>query len=335
MKPSNAAVIALLNAGALSYYTSDIYALTTVNGPVALLTTADFDVLGPPASALGSATTSGFTTVYSCGSIGSGSPKIDLKQSKVQGHWIKGLDADQWQVALLPTTQDPFTGAYTYPDVIGGTPWMTACQAGLFDGAAVQVARAYWAAAPTVPFSAASRTCVGVVQIFAGLIGNVDCNETICVLTLNDYRYLLSTSIPRNLIMPACKRTLFDSRCNNAGALPPASFQQSGTALAGSTQQNVVATPPAPTGSGSYTQGRMLWTSGANNTFSRTIAAWDGVKNFQPQIPWFFPVSAGDTFSIWPGCDKSLGAGGCGGFNNTANYGGMPFVPVPEITIGG
>lgn len=318
MKPTNAAVTALLNARPVSFHSCDLYTIATVNGPVVRLCTADFDAIDLAAF------------VYSCGAINSGFPKIDLKSSRVTGHSKRGLDSDTWVVALAPTTQDPWSMAFTYPDVVGGTPWFQACRAGLFDGAAVTVQRAYYAAPPVPPYTAASRTCVGTITIFAGIMGAVDCTQTVCRFTLNDYKYLLGMSMPRNLIQPSCRHALFDTRCTLAAA----SYAANATALYASARQSVIARPAAPAGSGTYQLGRMLCTSGANGTFQRTIAAWDGVQTFQPNVPWPFPIAAGDGFTFWPGCDKSLGAGGCGGFANKINFGGMPRVPVPEIQIG-
>jgi hypothetical protein len=287
-------------------------------------------VIGPAPSAFGAAATSGFATTYSCGSIGSGLPKIDLKQSKVQGKWTRGLDSDQWQVAILPTTQDPWSGEFTYPDLAGGTPWLAACIAGLFDGAIVSVARAYFAAPPVPPYSVASQTCVGVVFVFYGIVGTVDASETICVFTINDFKYLLSLTMPRNLIQASCRHTLFDSRCT----LNAASYAQTATAMAGSTPQLLIAEPAAPAGSGTYQMGLVKCTSGANATFSRMTTSWDGVSQFQPQYPWPFAIAAGDSFIFYPGCDKSLGAQGCSGFNNVPNFlGPGVFAPVPEIQM--
>jgi hypothetical protein len=324
MKAASPALAALLTAaiaeGATSQlYSADLYTITPNSGPVVRLCTADFDAFD------------NLGNVYSCGSIGSGLPKIDLRQSHVQGKWTRGLDDDQWSVALLPTTQDPFSGALTFPDVYGGTPWLAACRAGLFSGAAVQVARAYWSAPPTPPYSVASRTCVGSVVVYAGIVGEVDATQTLCFFNFSSYKYLLSMNMPRNLIQASCVHQLFDARCT----LSAASFAKTATALGGSSQYSVVAAPAAPGGSGTYTQGRMLGTSGLNAGLQRTIVSWSG-SAFQPQYPWPFAVAVGDGFTFWPGCDKSMGAGGCGagGFNNLVNFRGQPFTPTPEIQIG-
>jgi hypothetical protein len=334
VKNANAAVISLLSAIPPTFHVVDFYSFGLTGGITINLCNGDFDALGPPPSAFASATTSGFTTQYYCGSINSGYPKIDLKQSKVQGKWSRGLDSDEWKVALLPTVQDPFTGAYTYPDVIGGTPWFQGIDAGFFDSASISVARAYYASPPTpaqiIAGSVAARTCVGTILIFQGLVGAVDCNETICALTCNDYKYLLDALMPRNLIQMECKNNLFDTRCT----LTAATYAKTAVALSGSSASIVYAAPAAPGGSGSYVRGRMIGTSGANATFQRQIAGWDGASAFTPQQSWAFPVAPGDGFTFYPGCDKSNGSGGCAGFANLPNFRGFPNVPPPEIQIG-
>jgi len=322
MKAASPALVALLNAAIAEAATSplysvDLYTFTPINGPVIRLCTGDFDAIDNAGN------------VYSCGSIGSGYPKIDLKQSKTQGRWTRGLDDDPWTVALLPTVQDPFTGEFTYPDVFGSTPWLAACRAGLFASAGVQVARAYWAAPPTGPYTVAARTCVGSVVVYGGTIGEVDAIATLCVFNCSSHKYALSMNMPRNLVQASCRHRLFDARCT----LNAASFAKTATALAGSTQYSVLASPATPGGSGSFAQGRMLCTSGANAGLQRTIVARAG-NAFQPQYPWPFAVSVGDGFTFYPGCDKSMGAGGCGGFANIVNFLGQPFTPQPEIQIG-
>jgi hypothetical protein len=149
---------------------------------------------------------------------------------------------------------------------------------------------------------------------------------------INDYNYLMQTLMPRNLIMPSCRHTLFDSRCT----LTAASFVQSAVALAGSTRQKLLASPAAPGGSHTWQLGRITGTSGANNGISVTVASWNGSTGFQPQYPFPFNIAAGDGFNFYPGCDKSIGNGGCGsgGFNNISNFGGFPYVPVPTMQIG-
>jgi hypothetical protein len=121
---------------------------------------------------------------------------------------------------------------------------------------------------------------------------------------------------------------LFDLGCG----LVAASFAVNGAVTAGSTQASIVSQGIAkPGGSGTYTLGRMVFTSGLNNTFQRFITNWDGNATLTLINPLPFAVAIGDSFTIYPGCDKSYAATtGCAGFNNQVNYGGTPFVPPAE-----
>jgi hypothetical protein len=96
----------------------------------------------------------------------------------------------------------------------------------------------------------------------------------------------------------------------------------------------LLAAAAIPGGSKTYLQGRVVCTSGGNAGLQRTITSWDGVSTFQVQYPWPFAIAVGDGFAFYPGCDKSMGSGGCSGFNNLVNFGGQPWTPAPELQIG-
>ena len=308
---------ALIYAG--NFVSWRIYTFMLANGGVIRLSTADFDIV----DTLGN--------VFSCGSLGSGMPKIDSKDSKVQSSIKAGIgQVSTWQVYILPTIMDPFTGALTFPDVVGGTPWTVACAAGFFDGCAVEIQTAYFASVPTAPLSAAARTALGTTIDFVGVVGQIDLNETVTIFNINDYNRLINAPFPRYLYQSSCRNLLFDAKCG----LLSSAFAQTGTVLAGSTAAAIKATPAAPGGSGSYQLGQITFTSGQNSGFSRLVTSWDGVSSFQLLYPLPYAPAVGDTFTVTPGCDKSLGASGCGGFSNTLNFNGEPYTPLPEIMLG-
>ena len=328
MKTVSPTLATLINSGA--FFNWDLYKISCTSGLVIRLTTADFDVIDTD------------TNVYSCGSIGSGHPKIDAAKSRVRGHWKRGLDSDEWNVTIMPQVVDPFTGAYTYPDVAGGTPWLTACRVGLFDNAEVVVSRAYFPT-PTDPefsddFGAdfdtgpllPSRACTGSLVIFRGFVDTIDLRESSSIFTIRDYKSLLSITLPRNVYQSACRHQLFDSGCTLAAA----SFARSGEPAFNGSAQNVIrAGPPAAPGSGTWQLGRIVFTSGANQGFQRTIGSWDGQYAFTLVSPFPFPITAGDQMTFYPGCDKQLST--CQSFGNRLNFGGEPWIPAPEVTLGG
>ena len=93
--------------------------------------------------------------------------------------------------------------------------------------------------------------------------------------------------------------------------------------------------PPQTASSSYYSGGTITFTSGKNNGVSRVIEAYEnsgagGIVVVHPLLP-NKPV-AGDTFNITPGCDRQMST--CNQkFNNLANFGGEPFVPIPETVI--
>lgn len=307
---SPGALVALINSKNFVYATLYTITLFGAQGTIRI-TDADVDI------------------AYNGLSFSSKGPFVDLQNSKATAHWKRGLDVDNWTLAVLPRAVDPVTGA-AYPDQIGSTPWIAAARAGALDGADIQVDRAYFAAWPQ-PYRAVA-TPVGVLTVFAGRPAEVDCTDVIVVITVNDYRELLLEKLPRNLFQAGCGHTLFDSGC----ALTAASFARTGAVIAGSGNSNrflyLSASVIPPLGSGDYTLGRIVMTSGLNAGFSRTIVSWNPTSNTASLLnPLPFNVVLGDTCTIYPGCQKTQAA--CTAFGNLANYNGNDFVPDATTAI--
>jgi hypothetical protein len=314
------ALITLFNsvvAGSANLWIWRLYTITLFGGGVIRFADADFDI---------KATSSTGPLAIAGQTYPSSTVRVDLKQSKTQAHWKIGLDTDQYVLALMPRPFDPVTGA-AFPDTIGGVPWLQAAQSGALDAADFQVDEAYFGTLPMWPMPPGGATPVGCRTIFAGVIAEVDTTNAIAVLTVNDYRYLFQFTMPRHYYEGQCRHTLFDVGCT----LNAANFAVPGSAAAGSTQQTVVASGLAtPQGSGTYTLGRIVFTSGLNATFQRTIRNWDGANTLLLFNPLPFAVAAGDTFNVYPGCNKTFAA--CGQFGNQLNYGGQPWIPAPEVS---
>ena len=63
---------------------------------------------------------------------------------------------------------------------------------------------------------------------------------------------------------------------------------------------------------------------------SRTVKSYAGGQ-FVFILPLPYDPTVGDTFSVYPGCDKTQAV--CQSkFNNVARFRGFPFIPVPETT---
>jgi hypothetical protein len=82
---------------------------------------------------------------------------------------------------------------------------------------------------------------------------------------------------------------------------------------------------------GYYDNGQIVFTSGPNAGLTKAVKQYFG-RTFFFNSPLPFMPNAGDTFTAYPGCDKTQNT--CTSrFNNLANFGGFPYVPVPETAI--
>jgi hypothetical protein len=306
---SSGALLALLFAtgpSARSFAYFDLYTITCVQGPVLKYTTCDRDVGYSPSN------------FWAANTVRIGSPS----QQGALFHAKVGLDVDIWQALFMPRAADDISGA-AYPDLIGSTPWLAAAAAGALDGASVTVDRAYFAV-PMPPPQALPLSPLGVLRLFAGRVAEVDLGRTAASLTINSHLELLNVQIPRNLFQAGCRHRLYDAGCT----LNAADFASGGTCTAGSSRFQLISTIPAPIGSGTFTLGRVMMTSGLNAGFSRAVRSWAVGVNIYFVAPLPFNVAIGDTFLAYAGCDKALAT--CDLFANRLNFGGEPFIPSPE-----
>ena len=330
MKPAAPALISLINsviAGTGAMTDFDLYTITDFAGNVYRYTTADFPI------SCGSGTN--FAGLPQPSGLYSPLVRVDQMSSKTQAHWKVGLDADQWVVVMMPRPFDLATGA-AFPDLIGSVPFLQALQGGAWDAADVQVDRAYFSSVPTWPMLPGGAVPVGTITIFAGIVAEIDTTNAVAVVTVNDYRSLTQFSMPRHYFQGMCRHMLFDAGCNANGNVNRASFAVSAAAAAASTQAQIVASaalaPPANS-SGTFTLGTLQFTSGLNENFWAFIIQWDGEATLSLLEPLPFAVSPGDTFVAYPGCDKTIAT--CTAFNNFSQFGGEPYIPVPETMTSG
>jgi len=298
-----------------SFVFADLYTFTTVNGgPLLRYAAADRDI------AWGGNTWIHNGPAFDQGASGGSRPT---------GHWKVGLDVDSWNVTVAPRLTDPVTGVAT-PDLIAGQPWLPAVRGGALDGATATVDRAYLSAWPN-DVSAFSKPAapVGVINIFTGRVAAVDVSRTQVGIAINSHLELLDVSMPRRVFQAPCQHTLFDAGCS----LVAASYAVTGTVAAGSTPGLIKANISAPPGSGTYALGRIIFTSGANATFQRSIRSYLAGLPAQLKLvaPLSFPVAVGDGFTAYPGCDKQRET--CSLFGNTANFRGFPYIPAPELSV--
>ena len=218
-----------------------------------------------------------------------------------------GLDVDKQKITVLARTTD----------TIGGIPFLQAIRNGVLDGCEVQRDRAFLTAWGTAP--------VGSVTLFKGRVSTVDSvGRTTAQITVASDLVLLDIDMPRNLYQPTCNHVLFDSGCS----LVKNAWGSAGAVGSGATALIV----PWAASSSAFAQGTITFTSGANtgvtaNIKSATASALT-LSYPLPNVP-----AAGDGFTAYQGCDHTLAT--CQAkFNNSGNFRGFPFVPVPETAFG-
>lgn len=275
------------------FFAADLYTFTLVGGGVLRYCGGDRDI------------TSGGNLFTAQG------PRIDRKDNKAKCHWKVGVEVDTLVFDVMPQATD----------LVNGQPFLAACVQGAFDGAELQLERGFMASY--------GDTSVGTVIMFVGRVAEIDLGRAVATFTINSHLELLNLQQPRNLWQPGCVNSLGDASCG----VDLAAYGVGGSAAAGSSQSVVPAS--LGQGSGYFDQGKIAFTSGANAGLTRSVKSW--VAGSPGSIALLAPLpnapAAGDAFTIYPGCDKTLGGNGCAKFSNTARFKGYPYVPDPETAV--
>ncbi len=215
----------------------------------------------------------------------------------------------------LEITTLQFTITARDQDTIEGIPAIQFLAGGGFTGAIVKLETAVMLASTD---ASAGLVVEGVWEILgADEIGRSSAKFTASALTNR-----LKQMIPKPLLGPSCQWVLFSPGCG----LNQSSFAVAGTVHSGTTANKLVSGLANP--SGYFTQGKLQFTSGAG------AGRWFAIRiyasgNIFPVKNFGFTPNVGDTFTAYPGCDKTVST--CKNtFNNLVNIYAFPSVPVPE-----
>lgn len=132
-----------------------------------------------------------------------------------------------------------------------------------------------------------------------------------------------------------CRVDLFSTKCG----VNRAAFAENGTvtgltdgSLGASSDNRVFFTSVTSFSDGYFDYGEIDWTSGAN--IGRTVEIRSHLASGRIEL-WEsmgLDITAGDGFTIYPGCDKSIDT--CRGkFNNILNFRGEPYVPGNDAVL--
>ncbi|HJT07365.1 MAG TPA: DUF2163 domain-containing protein, partial [Stellaceae bacterium] len=211
MKPASAALKALL--ATRSFAVGDLYTFTLIGGGVLRYTSYDTDIVY-----------NGNT--YASG--GQGGPFFDRSDNKAKCHWKIGVEVDTLSFDVIP-------GGAT----VNGQPFLSAVRQGAFDGAELELDRAFFAPPGQGSYPPVTvQPATGTVVLFVGRVAEVDAGRSLATFNINSHLELLNQNLPRNLYQPGCVNTLGDASCGVALA----SFAVTATAGAGSTASVINAT---------------------------------------------------------------------------------------------
>jgi hypothetical protein len=253
----------------------------------------------------------------------SGSLRISGLKMKLE----VGLNVDEQEIKIAASPSD----------TLAGGAFLLGCGQGLLDGATLQRDRAVWAAGGGTSTGGAAAvdamvTPVTVIRMSYGLVSEITkIGRTSVELKVKSPLKLLDINLPRRTYQGSCNWTLFDAGCT----LSKGSYGTSGTVntfpelnnfgWSGGTSPNIGAD-----GWPYYAQGRVLFTSGPLTNLQLLIV-WNDSTNLYTAGMYTLPNS-GDTFTAYPGCNKSIQA--CTlKFSNANNYNGFEFVPPVTLSL--
>lgn len=295
MKTAPAKLIALLNSlgGTAPVYVADLYTLTLLGGAVLRYTSADIDVR------VGANT---FT-----------SRDLKIERSKIK--WSTGVQVDELDVTLWGDASN----------LILGQPFIVVAANGGLDGATLRLDQAFMA-----DWSAAYGDLTNYVlpSQFIGTLSDIEVSRNQVKLKVKSLLELLNIQMPRNVYIPPCIHTLYDAGCG----LNRASFSDSGTVS--SATSTVLTVTGMTRNAGWYDGGYLVWATGANAGVECSIKSSSGSPAIALTVtrPLLSIPVAGDTFTIYAGCDK-LQATCSGKFSNLTKFRGFPYIPAAEVSV--
>jgi uncharacterized phage protein (TIGR02218 family) len=216
-----------------------------------------------------------------------------------------GLQVESLEVDILYDSETRIQGL---------TPGAFA-NAGGFDGARVQVDKFL-----TPSLTDATR---GTVNLFTGVVSDVSAGSGKVNLNVSSDLVYLNAAFPKNYFLPQCNHALFDAGCG----LLKSSFAVSGTVDSGTVTS--ITDAALTQASGYFALGYVVITSGVNAGLTRMVRDFGGGV-----LTLLYPLpdgcAAGDTYTVYPGCDKTQAT--CRDkFGNLTRFRGFPYVPTPEV----
>lgn len=176
------------------------------------------------------------------------------------------------------------------------------------------------------PFFNADGSIAGTVMLFSGYVDIKDGGGLELALEVKSSVQLLNVDYPLRKYYPTCPWNLYGAGC----ALNKESWAAYGTVTAVTDAQTFRCNLSYATGY--YDQGIIEWLTGSNARVTASVKRSMTNGSLSMLMPLESVPVVGDTFRIYPGCDKT--ATTCKNkFNNASHYRGTPYVPLKEALI--
>lgn len=203
------------------------------------------------------------------------------------------------------------------PSFASGPPLQTQVINGLFDGATFFLQRVF------MPTPGDTSTW-GTVDLFLGDAGAATMVGARALVKARAKSSRLDVNAPRNLFQASCRHSFCDAGCTLSAATYTTSRVVGSSPV--STRSVVTSSTVLPILGQTLKGGTLRMTSGVASGQVRSIIA-NGLNAVTLAYPLIAAPSAGDTFTVFQGCDKTATA--CVFYGNFVNYGAFPFVPAP------
>jgi uncharacterized phage protein (TIGR02218 family) len=310
VKPSNTLINNILSSG--QYTVCECYDITLATGQTYHFTSWDYPL-------------SGISVLTKSGTAGPFNYLTGLTIVRDKLTQKLGTEAGNMELLIAPQTDAP-GGAPT----IAGYPIVQAARYGFLDGAKIQLNKLF-----LNPAIGANAIAIGW---FLGTAQDVQTDRFMVHITLDDFlAYLANQQMPRLIFQVGCFHEVYDQGCG----LLKASFTTSGALTSVGDAAHFVTNLTQV--SNYFRYGVLTFTSGVNNGVQGPVNTYtlSGTGAFVMRFPFPAKPSIGDTFTVYPGCDKqqatcsnastAVGAP----FNNLVHFAGQPYVPVPETILDG
>lgn len=197
----------------------------------------------------------------------------------------------------------------------GGVSIKGQLKEGLFDGAAMLYELLY--------MITPGDSSLGTLEIFRGVTSEIEVTGLKSTITCKGKNNLLDQYMPRNVYQLPCNHAFCDPGCT----LLRASFTFPFT-LGGTPTRLFLPWAAAPGSEARFQSGSVEITSGPASGSWRTIVSADS-SGLTLAYPLSSTPLAGDTFTAFQGCDKTVAT--CDGtYANLQHYRGFPFIPPPD-----